>query len=204
MDSGDDLIRRAIREFAYGDATHMQFDAPSRRRAARRQHGRWGRLLTAAVLALLLSGLVVWLALLRPVSAPPIDPTPTASPTPTLAYPLQTRAADDLPFGGTGDTVDGLTLTAVEITDAPCPDANDCPGAGILTVRNDTAQPIDAFVYFYVFRNNSPAVGEAARVSLTPGQEATVTIDVQPELADSAPVGRVGSIYSWNFAVEKT
>ncbi len=204
----DDLIRDALRDYAYATPGTSRLDAVRRQATAARRRQRLVRLATAAVVTLVIGGVIAWIALARPPAAPPVNPTPspsatpTPTPTPAAGYPEQSRASNGLPTGGLGDTVEGLTLIDVEITDAECPDATACPGMGTLTVENSTNEPISAFVYFNVFRNNTPAVSDAQRVQLAPGESATVTIDVQPALADSAPVGRTGSIYSWNFSVE--
>ena len=199
----DDLIRDAIRDYAYTTPPSHALQA-ARARAQRRQ--RLARLATAAIVMLVIGGVIGWIALGRPSSVPPVDPTPSpsASPSPSLVsgYREQSREANGLPTGVLGETVEGLTLIDIEITDAECPDATRCPGSGTLTVENSTSATVSAFVYFNVFRNNTPAVSNAERVELAPGESATVVIDVQPALADSAPVGRSGSIYSWNFSIE--
>jgi hypothetical protein len=69
-------------------------------------------------------------------------------------------------------------------------------------VENSTSAPISAYVYFNVWRNNNPAVADGQLVELAPGESTTVSINVQPGLADNASAGRTGSIYSWNFSVE--
>jgi hypothetical protein len=214
----DDLIRAALRDFAYSDPTAPEIAASNAlsSRGARRQRAlQWA---TAAVVALVIAGAMAWIALASGPTAPPTEPTPTSTPTksasprpsnsptppinPPSGYSEQIRPSNGLPTGGLGDTIAGLTLTDVVITDSRCPDSSRCPGTGSLTVENATSQPISAYVYFNVFRNNTPAVGDAARVDLAPGESTTVTIDVQPTLADNAPPGRTGAIYSWNFSVE--
>ena len=204
----DDLIREALLDYAYATPGTSRLDVVRRRAEAARRRRSLARLATAAVIPLVIGGVIAWVALARPPAVPPTNPTPSPtatrvpSPTPATGYPEQSRASNGLPTGGLGNTVGGLTLIEVEITDAECPDSTACPGVGTLTVENSTNKPISAFVYFNVFRNNTPAVSDAQRVQLAPGESATVTIDVQPALADSAPVGRTGSIYRWNFSVE--
>jgi hypothetical protein len=209
----DDLIRRALRDYAYA-APPGQLRQTTRAHGQRRQT--LARLATAAIVLLVIGGVIAWIALARPSTVPPVDPTPSPSvsssaspspsPSPSLVsgYREQSREANGLPTGVLGETVEGLTLIDIEITDAECPDAARCPGTGSLTVENSTSATISALVYFNVFRNNTPAVGDAQVVQLAPGESTTVTIDVQPALADNAPVGRTGSIYSWNFSVELT
>lgn len=218
MNDEDDLIRESLRRYAYGDTPIVDATALQRRREARRRRQQLMRLATAAVVLLVFCGVVAWIATSRPSSVPPVTPTPLPTPTASLTstpsltpsatsaagYPEQPRSADTLPSGGLGDTVEGLQLTAIEITDAECTDASRCPGSGTLTVQNTTDKPIQAAVFFFVFRNNSPAVGDGKDVSLAPGEEVTVTINVQPMLADSAPAGQSGSLYSWNFAVDRS
>ena len=218
----DDLIRQAIRDYAYADPSTIGATALRRDALAARRRATFVRLATAAVVALLVGGVVAWVALARPAELPPVGPTPSPSattlpsPTPTTSpspaptptpppsdgYAEQSRTSNGVPAGGVGDTLEGLTLTAVDITDAQCPGSTRCPGAGTLTVLNSTDQPIDAFVYFNVYRNNIPSVADAQTVSLAPGESTSVTINVQPGLADTVPPGATGSIYSWNFSVE--
>lgn len=203
---GDDLIRRALHDYAYAASERSGVDAMRLRALASRRRQRLARLATAAIIMLIISGVIGWIVLARPTSVPPVDPTPSpsasASPSLDSGYREQSRAANGLPTGVLGETIEGLTLIDVEITDAECPDATRCPESGSLTVENSTSASISAFVYFNVFRNNTPAVSNAERVDLAPGESATVVINVQPALADSAPVGLSGSIYSWNFSVE--
>jgi len=216
-DEGDDLIRQAIRNYAYAESTPVDLDSVRRRRDSERRRQWIARLAAAAVVLLIVGAVAAWIAVARPTSVPPIeptpsptaepDPTPSADPTPSSSsadpgFPEQTRESNGLPSGGLGDIIEGLQLTAITIADAECPDATTCPGAADLTVTNTTGAPINAFIYFNVYRNNLPAVANAQEVSLAPGESATVTIDNQPMLADSAPIGRTGSIYSWNFSVE--
>jgi hypothetical protein len=206
----DHLIRSAIHDYAYSEATAPELAAVRRAAQAGRRRQRILQLVTAAVVVLLVGGVIAWIALARPPAMPPTEPTPspsatpTPSPTPTAetGFPEQARAADSVPHGGLGDTVEGLRLTDIQITDAQCPDSSRCPGSGTLTVQNVTDAPIQAAVFFFVFRNNTPAVGNAQEVSLAPGESTSVTISVQPALADNAPTGRTGSLYSWNFGVE--
>lgn len=211
---GDDLIRQAIRNYAYAESTPVDLDGVRRRRDLERRRQWIARLAAAAIVLLIVGAVAAWIAVARPTSVPPIEPTPsptaepdpipTADPTagPDTGFPEQSRESNGLPSGGLGDIIEGLQLTAITIADAECPDATACPGAADLTVTNTTAAPIDAFIYFNVYRNNLPAVANAQEVSLAPGESATVTIDNQPMLADSAPIGHTGSIYSWNFSVE--
>jgi hypothetical protein len=208
----DHLITRAIHNYAYAEPSAPELAAVRRAAQAWKRRQRLLQLATAAVVVLLVGGVIAWIALGRPPAMPPLEPTPspsatstptpTPTPTPETGFPQQTRAADQLPHGGLGDTVEGLTLTDIQITDAQCPDSSRCPGSGTLTVQNLTDAPIQASVFFFVFRNNTPAVGNAQEVSLTPGESTSVTISVQPALADNAPTGRTGSLYSWNFGVE--
>lgn len=200
----DDLIRMAIRDYAYAAATPTELEEIRRANALERRRGRLMSLATAAVITLVIGGVIAWVAMARPPAVPPVGPTPsaTATPSPAGGYPQQIRESNGLPTGGLGDTVDGIALIDIAISDAECPDASRCPGVGTLTVENTTPLPISAFVYFNVWRNNAPAVSDAQRVDLAPGESVTVAIAVQPSLADSAPVGRTGSLYSWNFSVE--
>jgi len=211
----DDLISRAVRDFAYSEPTSMEYAAARRAAARAERHRRALQWATAAVIAVVVGGVVAWIGLARPPAVPPVGPTPAPSPTaapqpstsspspaPLDGYPEQTRQSGGLPTGGLGDTVAGLTLMDIAITDADCPDASRCPGAGSLTVQNATSEAVSAYVYFNVFRNNTPAVGDGTLVELAPGESTTVTIDVQPALSETAPVGRTGSLYSWNFSVE--
>ena len=183
MSEEDDLIREALRSYAYAEITEVESVALQRRRASQRRRQWLVRVATAAVVLLIFSGVIAWIAASRPSTVPPIMPTPaptpsvtataTPSPTPTpspmTAYPEQPKSADELPSGGLGDTVDGLRLVAIDITDAECPDASRCPGSATLTVQNTTEQPIQGLVFFFVFRDNAPAVGDAQTVSLAPG-----------------------------------
>ena len=212
----DDLLRNALRDFAYSEPTPAEYAAARRdaeRAESRRRAVQW---LTAAAIAIVIAGAVAWIARARPPAVPPTEPTPSPTPTssprpsaspsppptPPGGYAVQTRAGSDFPHGGLGETVEGITLTDIDITDAECPGSTRCPGVGRLTIENSTTRAIDAFVYFNVFRNNTPAVGKAARITLAPGESTSVTIDVQPELADSVPPGQTGSLFSWNFSVE--
>ena len=201
MADDDDLIRKSLRDYAYADAAPVDLAAVRRARQVERRRQWTTRLVAAAVVLLILGAVTAWIAVARPASVPPIEPTPTPTPSST-GYPEQTRESNGLPSGGLGDIIEGLQLTAVDIVDAQCPDAQRCPGAASLTVTNTTSATIDGFVYFNVYRNNAPAVANADTVSLAPGESATVVIDNQPMLAENAPVGRTGSIYSWNFSVE--
>jgi hypothetical protein len=200
----DELIRRALHDYAYAAPGQSGAAAMRKRALAARRRQRLLRLATAAVVTVIVGGIVTWIALARPDQVPPINPTPapTSSPTSVAGYPEQSRALNELPSGGLGDTVDGLTLIDIAITDAECPDASRCPSTGSLTLENVTSEPISAYVYFNVFRNNTPATSDGQLVDLAPGESTTVTIRTQPMLADSAPIGRTGSIYSWNFSVE--
>jgi hypothetical protein len=211
----DDRLRLAVRDFAHSEPSPAEYAAARRTASQASRHRRALHWATAAVVAVLVGGVVAWIAWARPPAVPPTDttplPTPTTAPGPSTSspspaaingYPQQTRQSAGLPTGGLGDTVAGLTLTDVTITDANCPDASRCPGAASLTVRNATSQRVSGYIYFNVFRNNTPAVGDAARIELDPGTSTTVTINVQPMLAENAPVGRTGSLYSWNFSVE--
>ena len=206
----DDLIRRRIRDFAYAEPMPLDAEILRRRRDAQQRRQRLLRVATAAVLALLLGGVAIWLSLSRPESVPPIDPSPSPtsssspspSPTPETAFPVQTRPFEDLPTGGLGDTVEGLRLTAIDIPEAVCGTSQRCPGDSTLTVTNTSSSEIQAFVFFNVWRNNNPATSDSQSVTLAPGEATQVTIATQPMLSDSTPPGSTGAIYSWNFSVE--
>ena len=206
----DDLIRRRIRDFAYAEPMPLDAEILRRRRDAQQRRQRLTRLATAAVLALLLGGVAIWLTLSRPDSIPPIDPSPsptsTSSPSPTqtpeTAFPVQSRPFEDLPTGGLGDTIEGLRLSAIDIPEAVCGTSQRCPGDSTLTVTNTSSSDIRAFVFFNVWRNNNPATSDSQSVTLAPGETTQVTIATQPMLSDSTPPGSTGAIYSWNFSVE--
>ena len=206
----DDLIRRRIRDFAYAEPMPLDAAILRRRRDAQQRRQRLVRLATAAVLALLLGGVVIWLSLSRPESIPPIEPSPSPtstsspspSPTPETAFPVQTRPFEDLPTGGLGDTVEGLRLSAIDIPEAVCGTSERCPGDSTLAVTNVSPAEIRAFVFFNVWRNNNPATSDSRPVTLSPGESTQITIATQPMLSDSTPAGSTGAIYSWNFSVE--
>ena len=209
-DQEDDLIRGRIRDFAYAEPMPTDAAILRRRREAQHRRQRRMRLATAAVLALLVGGVAVWLNLSRPESVPPIDPSPSPtstsspspSPTPETAFQVQTRPFEDLPTGGLGDTVEGLRLTSIDIPEVVCGTSQRCPGDSTLTVTNVSPSEIRAFVFFNVWRNNNPATSDSRSVTLAPGESTQVTITTQPMLSDSTPPGSTGAIYSWNFSVE--
>lgn len=206
----DDLIRRRIRDFAYAEPMPLDAAILRRRRDAQQRRQRLMRLATAAVLALLIGGVVIWLSLSRPEPIPPIDPSPSPtstsspspSPTPETAFPVQNRPFEDLPTGGLGDTVEGIRLSAIDIPEVVCGTSERCPGDSTLTVTNVSPAQIQAFVFFNVWRNNNPATSDSRSVTLAPGQSTQITVATQPMLSDSTPPGSTGAIYSWNFSVE--
>lgn len=206
----DDLIRRRIHDFAYAEPLRLDPALVQRRRKAEQRRQRLLTLATAAVLALVVGGIAIWLTVSRPESIPPVDPTPapTSSPPPSpnptteTAFAVQTRPFEDLPTGGLGDTVEGLRLSAIDIPEAVCGTSQRCPGDSTLTVTNASSSEVRAFVFFNVWRNNNPATSDSQPVTLAPGETTEVTIATQPMLSDSTPPGSTGAIYTWNFSVE--
>lgn len=220
MNDDDELIRRHLADYAYAKSELPDITSIRNRMARDRRRRTAARIAAAAVVVMLIGAVTAVILSSRGTQVQPIapspeptltstsdpDPTPTGtttpSPSPTLPFNEQGRDTNGLPSGGLGDVIEGIRLDGITFTETSCPDANRCPDTASLTISNTTSSPTGGQLIFTVYRNGQPAVGEGAVFALEPGQATTLTITLQPGLADNAPVGRRGSLYTWNFAVE--
>lgn len=204
VDEDDDLLRNAISDYAFANAPPPDLTEFRRRLSQEHKRRRRQALAAAAVVLVILGTIAAILFMQRPSTVTPVEPTPMPVPTAELPFPEQPRTAEGLPTGGVGDIIAGLRLDSISFAITECPDADRCPGSAALAVTNTLDQALSGTIVFTVYRNNLPAVGEGVVFDLRPGETTEMTIGVQPALTDNAPVGRDGSLYSWNVAVELT
>ena len=220
MDSDND-IRAALRNFADGDLGQPDLEVIRAGHHRDRRYGPVQTLLAVAVVVLIAAvGVVLVMQVMggsrqqQPITPTPSptqsrQPSPQPSPAPTSSSPSPAPSPTGFavnpgsgvnpgPVGAVGDTIAGLRLDSVQIRAGSC-GGTPCPERFAMTVTNTTGAAGTWEVFVYTYRDGYAELGNAAQVTLAPGEQTKARVTIDPSQA--ADTGG-SSTYSWNWSAE--
>lgn len=206
----DDLgpVDPRLREFAMAPGPGPDFEAIARGSRRRRTRRVLAPLAAAAVI-LLIVGVVAAIALQgRAARLEPVQPLPaptSAQPTPaptTPEFAVEDATANGRPTAGLGETMQGLRADGVTFETTTCPDGATCPVSATLTLTNTGTQAFGGGIIVSVYRDGTEVTGTGSGIQVPPGETGTVTIVLDPALADAIMPGGTPGTYTWNWMVE--